>query len=407
MGAVTMSPGAPAASDGHATIRTSASRQGVSMKKRTLVLLFSLMLLATTGGHSATASGGRALDPDFFDIFFRHAGLVPQIQMGRFTFHEPLWQFGDRAGYRCAWAFLMDGGVPVARVQFDRGAAYTAVIDKFGPESNNDMSQCHSFDGLETKPKPAGLADTIVDFKNASGTLDSITFPAISGEDSLSWWELEEADADEVEIELYWQSDVAVIATITSLSPSLTFSTRSSAPPQVGTFSPVSGGPGTQVTITGANFVGVNSVTFGGVAAPYEVHSAGEIVATVPEGAPDGAIAVSTPTGTGTSGTNFTVGGTVAHLSKVTLKLSGHLVASGSVSSVDGTAACVGGRTVVIQRRVSGKWTNRGQDQTDDTGVYRKKIKNKKGLYRALVRKATLSNGEECSRDLSFKKRVS
>jgi hypothetical protein len=373
------------------------------MTKRTLAFTAALtVLVATTGLSGLSAQAG---DPDHFELFFVNTNNTGGGVIGRYNFDEPMWQFGDRPGYRCAWAFLMNGGERIARVQFDRGQTYTLINDKFGDETANDFSQCVDAEELEVKPKPEGLGDTIVDFNLGGSKLTSLTFPATSPEDSDSWWELEEGEADEVEIELYWTHDVAVIGTLTSLTPSLTFSVRSTAAPKINDVTPTNGGPGTEVDITGANFVGVNSVTFGGVDASYEVESAGEIVATVPQGASDGRIAVTTPTGTGTSEATFTVGAVVTHASEVTLKLSGHLVASGVVRSLDGTAGCIDGRTVVVQKRVDGKWRNRGKDKTGAAGHYRKKIKNKNGVYRAKVKKATLANGEVCLVDFSKKHR--
>jgi uncharacterized repeat protein (TIGR03803 family) len=78
--------------------------------------------------------------------------------------------------------------------------------------------------------------------------------------------------------------------------------------PSITSFSPASGPVGTSVTITGNSFTKVTSVTFGGVAATsYQVISATEVKALVPTGAVTGPIAITTPGGTGTSATNFTV----------------------------------------------------------------------------------------------------
>jgi uncharacterized repeat protein (TIGR03803 family) len=78
--------------------------------------------------------------------------------------------------------------------------------------------------------------------------------------------------------------------------------------PSITSFSPASGPVGTSVTITGNSFTKATSVTFGGVAATsYQVISDIEVKALVPTGAVTGPIAVTTPGGTGTSATNFTV----------------------------------------------------------------------------------------------------
>jgi kumamolisin len=79
--------------------------------------------------------------------------------------------------------------------------------------------------------------------------------------------------------------------------------------PTIASFSPTAGTVGTNVTITGTNFVNVSSVTFGGVAAVAPtVVSATQITVAVPSGAVTGPIGVVTGLGSATSTTNFTVG---------------------------------------------------------------------------------------------------
>ena len=78
--------------------------------------------------------------------------------------------------------------------------------------------------------------------------------------------------------------------------------------PSITSFSPTNGPVGTAVTIAGNSFTKATSVTFGGVAATsFQVISDTEVKALVPTGAVTGPIAVTTPGGTGTSATKFTV----------------------------------------------------------------------------------------------------
>ncbi|UOQ98714.1 FG-GAP-like repeat-containing protein [Hymenobacter sp. 5317J-9] len=73
-------------------------------------------------------------------------------------------------------------------------------------------------------------------------------------------------------------------------------------------FSPTTGIVGTVVNIQGRGFTGTSAITFGGVNAPtYTVASDLEIWATVPTGAPTGSIVLTTPLGTATSPSVFTV----------------------------------------------------------------------------------------------------
>jgi hypothetical protein len=315
----------------------------------------------------------------------------------------PQWEFGDRAGYRCAWAFLTSGGQRVARVQFDRGQTYTQVNDAFGVENNNDFSQCLPEDQeTEVKPKPSGLGDTVVDFRMGGSTIWSMTFPATSPTSSDTWWELEEADSGEVEIEMYWKTEVAAIATLTSLSEGqLTFDVHSTSSPVINSFSPSSGGVGTSVDIQGANFTGASSVRFNGTSAAFTFESSDELTATVPSGATSGPITVTTPAGTATSAGSFTVGASLTHRSTISLRLSGHLIASGDVGSPDGASSCLAGRTVRIQRSTNNGWNNVGSDVTGNAGGYRVNLNNRAGRYRAVVNSETLMSGETCMRGVS------
>lgn len=72
-------------------------------------------------------------------------------------------------------------------------------------------------------------------------------------------------------------------------------------PPSISGFDPLSGGPGTQVRIFGANFLGATQVLFNNALAQFTVVAANQINATVPPAASTGPIRVVTPAGTATS----------------------------------------------------------------------------------------------------------
>jgi hypothetical protein len=78
-------------------------------------------------------------------------------------------------------------------------------------------------------------------------------------------------------------------------------------PPEISGFSPASGAAGASVGIGGTRFTGATSVKFNGVAASFTVSSDGLITAVVPAGATSGPVTVTTPNGTATSSTSFTV----------------------------------------------------------------------------------------------------
>ena len=178
--------------------------------------------------------------------------------------------------------------------------------------------------------------------------------------------------------------------------------------PTITSFTPTFGPVGTSVKITGTNFSGTISganftttgVTFNNVAGTFVVNSATQITATVPSTATTGPIKVTTPGGTATSTTNFTVSKT--HSRSVTLSLKKHLRAKGVVSVGDGFTACTASVPVKIQRRVSGNWKSVGSTTTDASGSYSKKIKDKPGKYRAKAPKVALNNGVDvCLGDTS------
>jgi IPT/TIG domain len=170
--------------------------------------------------------------------------------------------------------------------------------------------------------------------------------------------------------------------------------------PTITSFSPTSGPVGTSVTITGTNFTGATSVTFNNVAATtFNVNSATKITATVPSTATTGLIRVTTPGGTATSATNFTV--TTARSRTITLSLRRHLVARGVVSvEAGGPTTCVADVPVKIQRRSGGRWRTVGTTTTNDSGAYKKRIRDRAGRYRSMAPELTVGT-DTCSKAVS------
>ncbi|QMU29862.1 PKD domain-containing protein [Adhaeribacter radiodurans] len=98
-----------------------------------------------------------------------------------------------------------------------------------------------------------------------------------------------------------------VTATVNGCSVSATVSVSIQQAVAVSSFSPLSGPVGTVVTIKGSGFTNISSVKFNNTNASYAVKDAQTIVATVPAGSSTGLISVTTPNGTATSNSNFTV----------------------------------------------------------------------------------------------------
>ncbi|MFN2470289.1 MAG: IPT/TIG domain-containing protein [Gaiellaceae bacterium] len=113
-----------------------------------------------------------------------------------------------------------------------------------------------------------------------------------------------------------WHFDSSVAATNAYRAVGLDPWLNPQAVPAISSFSPTSGAAGsTVVTINGTNFTGTAAVRFNGKPASFSVVFATQIRATVPNGATTGRISVTSPTGTGTSATNFTVSYTVSSFS--------------------------------------------------------------------------------------------
>ena len=195
---------------------------------------------------------------------------------------------------------------------------------------------------------------------------------------------------------------IAVTDTEGTATSATSFDVTPSPVPTITSFNPTSGAVGTSVVITGTGFLGTSAVTFGGTAATtFTIDSDTQITVTVPTGAATGPIVVTTPGGTATSSTDFTVGpsGPTKHDRSVTLNLKKHLVAKGQVNSAFG--ACESGVSVKIQRNKNGQWKTIATDSTSANGNYKEEVKDKSGKYRALVPKFSPDPDDVCRKDVS------
>jgi len=170
--------------------------------------------------------------------------------------------------------------------------------------------------------------------------------------------------------------------------------------PVITNFTPRSGPVGTSVAIDGTHFTGATSVTFNGHGAAFSVASDTRITTTVPVGATTGQIRVTTPSGFGESGGFFSVtGGT--HERSVSLSLSGHLLASGRVMSLDGFGACQANVPVVIKHFHNGRWRWVATTATRQDGTFRTFLRDLRGKYRARAKRLVLVDGSVCLGDRS------
>lgn len=178
------------------------------------------------------------------------------------------------------------------------------------------------------------------------------------------------------------------------------FTVTSSGSPTISSFSPTSGPVGAQVVIRGTNLLETSQVAFDGLAAKFVVNSSSQVTATVPLEATDGPIAVVTPAGTATSADAFNVTQAGArHPRSISLALRGHLVARGSVSSLQ--IDCSRNVPVHIQKRRSGGWRTIARTFTGSTGTYRAELLNRSGRYRAKTPVVARDDSVTCAGSIS------
>jgi hypothetical protein len=181
--------------------------------------------------------------------------------------------------------------------------------------------------------------------------------------------------------------------------------------PTITYYAPCGGSPGVIVMIIGTNLLKSSGMTttaaVGGDVrfAPYTAtathtgtpETPTRLTVLVPSGVADGPIRVSTfndvvGEGAVLSDTRFEVVPPdvdcfpLEQPRSMTLRLRKHLVARGMVSLTtegEDSTVCMASVPVKIQRRVSGHWKTVGSTATNDTGAYKKRIKDKPGTYRA------------------------
>jgi hypothetical protein len=122
------------------------------------------------------------------------------------------------------------------------------------------------------------------------------------------------------------------------------------AAPSITGFSPTSGPVGSSVTINGSAFTGATAVKFNGTSASFAVSSDTQVTATVPSGATNGPITVTTGGGTASSAATFSVtpapsGPTIGSISPTSGRVGTTVTINGSQLSGTNTVTFGGGAT--------------------------------------------------------------
>jgi IPT/TIG domain len=304
-------------------------------------------------------------------------------------------------------------GVGVALLMVGLAApafAAAPVISSFTPDSGNAAGGCvvvvtgtalddFAFATWEFVP-PAGAALPAADFVNVSDTESWVVAPALAA-----------GTAYNIRV------TNAGGGPSTSTGTFLATTGGGTCAPTVASVTPNCGGSNTKVVIAGTNLLldvaGSNTIVGGTVqftpftspaaVVPPDSDTAVQLTRFVSADAADGPVKVIAGGGTAFSTASFAVPppdcpAVTGHTRSITLKLKDKLVAKGTVKSTEDPAFtdCAASVPVKIQKKKSGSWKTVGKTTTSDTGAYSKKIKNKKGKYRALAVKTTVPTDEVC-----------
>jgi hypothetical protein len=264
------------------------------------------------------------------------------------------WDFGDRAAYRCAWVEFFQSGSELFEVQYHAVSDYPdgtiEINDRYGeelpdPEINDtcwdaDSQSNFVHDGSDHFPHGTSLV-----FRDAGTNAEIARIDYSNQCTKLYWTPGNQAG----EAWLWWDED----------GPEDKIDHGDGL---------CGGGPEEPDAIVQAR---VRSLASG-------------VEACVTD-AMDGDLCF---TGSGTPSS--------VHKSRVTMRLSGQIRATGVVRVPDGVKECRRGRVVVIERRASNGWKKVGRDRTSETGRYAEHIRAREGVYRARVPEATLAAGDTC-----------
>jgi hypothetical protein len=210
---------------------------------------------------------------------------------------------GNEIGDKCAWNF--------GSVLGPNGAEYNQVINSddyfLQQEWSNASSSCVQQYAPAALPSVTGFGPP----SGAPGTAVTISGMNLGGATAVKFGGVAASVSSDSSSQIVATVPAAAVSgpiSVTTAAGTATSAASFAVSPVVNGFSPTSGPVETTVTISGGGFSGATAVSFNGKAAgSFSVQSATSITATVPAGATNGQIAVTTPAGTATSSGSFTV----------------------------------------------------------------------------------------------------
>ncbi len=194
------------------------------------------------------------------------------------------------------------GGVPATSFTIVNSTTITAIVDS---GSSGDVTLVTSYGikslrGFTFVPRPT--ISSVSPLLGGSGSMITLLGTNLSSALSVRFGGVPASSFVIVsanEITAVVDTGSSGTVSVTTLGGSAIFPGFIFVPlPVIDSFSPSSGGPGTVITINGADFTGVTSVSFGGIPAPFTVESPTKVTAIVAAGA-SGSVSIITPGGTG------------------------------------------------------------------------------------------------------------
>lgn len=204
-------------------------------------------------------------------------------------------------------------------------------------------------------PTPAPTLSSVNPTHGPAGTTVSITGANLGGATSVKFngtnaFSFSQVSATQVDavVPSGATSGAITLTTGAGTGSSSAFTVDAAALPTLTSFSPSVGATGASVTLTGTHFVGASAVTFNGTSATsFTVVSDTQITAVVPAGATTGTLAVTTPGGTATSASAFTIGTPVQVMMNADFEQGAKVwgANNGFISKASGTNAALAPRT--------------------------------------------------------------